>query len=430
MSKEYIERDSAGYPHKVSESAAPAQPGPPSGTCDQKYPKYPHTIGPHEKDAGCLNWKPAAPSPVLTPSAERLQSATDDAFGLAADMKRRHKQQLDYEEAERSVLPVPPPRNQLAKILWDSEIAESNYRGEVKDWAQWPDDFEIQPYCRSTLRQADFILERLRSSSPAVAPTKDINEIAEKIADELCTGAQSKLRMKEVIRKHFESAPAVAGRTQGDTRESFEKWAGDDAGLDLTVGYSQGEWYDNLYQDRATSAAANSWHAALRESAREAPSNKSGRFVESDQEKIWQLVEQWAEVWQADRAKFATQFPAWMVAAATEIFAHDYCDAWNYNEYVSAVCVLLNRHFERESSPEAPSHIECEGCGRSGPLSYVGRTYTPKTSPEAEICGEWGYANNDRAQCQLPKRHEGGCHWEFLENRADAMRAPAVTKEK
>lgn len=36
---------------------------------------------------------------VLTPSAERLQSATDDAFGLAADMKHRHKQQLDYEAA-------------------------------------------------------------------------------------------------------------------------------------------------------------------------------------------------------------------------------------------------------------------------------------------------------------------------------------------
>lgn len=64
-------------------------------------------------------------------------------------------------------------------------------------------------------------------------------------------------------------------------------------------------------------------------------------------------------------------------------------------------------------------------------IEYWVRSASPE-APAApiEICGEWEYANNDRAQCQLPKRHEGGCHWEFLENRADAMLAPAVTKDK
>ena len=66
-------------------------------------------------------------------------------------------------------------REALAKALWDSEIAEAVFKGDssikkVEDAARWPKDSKIQPYCRSTYRQADFILAALCGKAKLPAP--------------------------------------------------------------------------------------------------------------------------------------------------------------------------------------------------------------------------------------------------------------------
>jgi len=120
-----------------------------------------------------------------------------DGFGL------RHEQQLK-EEYERGVgdaknamacrdkwieevgkaLAAPPAqgapgtrealdREQLAKAIWDGEIAESILKKASPlgtTWAQWPEDSARQPYCQSTYRMADFIIKRLAQPG---APTKE-----------------------------------------------------------------------------------------------------------------------------------------------------------------------------------------------------------------------------------------------------------------
>ena len=63
-----------------------------------------------------------------------------------------------------------------------------------------------------------------------------------------------------------------------------------------------------------------------------------------DWDKVHALLEPWQEVWKGDKIKFAAKYPEWMVNAAAEIFAHDICDAWSWNDYVAAATVIMSRH--------------------------------------------------------------------------------------
>jgi hypothetical protein len=78
---------------------------------------------------------------------------------------------------------------------------------------------------------------------------------------------------------------------------------------------------------------------------------------------LWHLHERWEKLWKADKAKYEAKYPKWMVDAATEIFAHDMCDAWSWNEYVKAATVIMYRHFSASESvsgePPAPRCPKC-----------------------------------------------------------------------
>lgn len=72
--------------------------------------------------------------------------------------------------------------------------------------------------------------------------------------------------------------------------------------------------------------------------------------IEPDWDKVHALLEQWAEVWKADKAKFAEQYPQWIQDAAAELFAHDLCDQWAWHDYVKAASVIISRHATSERS--------------------------------------------------------------------------------
>jgi hypothetical protein len=68
------------------------------------------------------------------------------------------------------------------------------------------------------------------------------------------------------------------------------------------------------------------------------------RLTDKDWDTVHELLEPWQKVWSGDRAKFEADYPAWIVDAAAELFAHDMCDAWVWNEYVKAAAVIISRH--------------------------------------------------------------------------------------
>jgi len=68
-----------------------------------------------------------------------------------------------------------------------------------------------------------------------------------------------------------------------------------------------------------------------------------------DWDKVHALLEPWQEVWAGDKAKYLGKYPEWMVNAAAELFAHDICDVWSWNDYVSAAAVIIDRHYKAVS---------------------------------------------------------------------------------
>jgi len=63
---------------------------------------------------------------------------------------------------------APDTRERIAKAIWDGEIAEDERKGNHKDWAPWPADSAIQPYCQSTYRLADAVLTVIESERTAL----------------------------------------------------------------------------------------------------------------------------------------------------------------------------------------------------------------------------------------------------------------------
>ena len=84
-----------------------------------------------------------------------------------------------------------------------------------------------------------------------------------------------------------------------------------------------------------------------------------------DKPEFWHIVhgllEPWQKVWAGDREKFDAEYPQWILDAAAELFAHDMCDAWAWNEYVSAAAVIITRHFNAQ--PPAALIERCAICG-------------------------------------------------------------------
>lgn len=82
------------------------------------------------------------------------------------------------------------------------------------------------------------------------------------------------------------------------------------------------------------------------------PLREGRRDAEVDQvdwDTVHALLEPWQKVWSGDKAKYADKYPDWMVDAAAELFAHDMCDAWGWDTYVSAATVIISRHFSKFS---------------------------------------------------------------------------------
>lgn len=77
------------------------------------------------------------------------------------------------------------------------------------------------------------------------------------------------------------------------------------------------------------------------------------------------LLEPWRKIWEGDREQFKRTFPSWVTSAAEELFAHDLCDAWAWNEYVKAASVIIARHFAArpqtaEQSADRPIKELCD----------------------------------------------------------------------
>lgn len=80
-------------------------------------------------------------------------------------------------EAAAPVSPKPPLREIVARALWNAEIAESERKEGKKNYAQWPEDASLQPYCQSTYRIADALLRELGEAEPVSAkpePPQDV----------------------------------------------------------------------------------------------------------------------------------------------------------------------------------------------------------------------------------------------------------------
>jgi hypothetical protein len=70
-----------------------------------------------------------------------------------------------------------------------------------------------------------------------------------------------------------------------------------------------------------------------------------------DWDKVHTLLELWQKVWEGDRVKYEGEYPAWLLDACGELFAHDLCDQWAWNDYVKASAVIIWRHFQAASGP-------------------------------------------------------------------------------
>jgi hypothetical protein len=79
-------------------------------------------------------------------------------------------------------------------------------------------------------------------------------------------------------------------------------------------------------------------------------------------DKVLKLLEPWQEVWNGDRAQYEQQFPSWMLDAANELFAHDACDAWAWDEYVKAAATIIKRHYDAgaKASQEKVAELEAD----------------------------------------------------------------------
>lgn len=66
---------------------------------------------------------------------------------------------------------------------------------------------------------------------------------------------------------------------------------------------------------------------------------------------IHTMLENWRQLWHGDKASYGDKYPAWMLDAAAELFAHDMCDAWDWNDYVKVACVIISRHYELAAVP-------------------------------------------------------------------------------
>jgi hypothetical protein len=77
-------------------------------------------------------------------------------------------------------------------------------------------------------------------------------------------------------------------------------------------------------------------------------------LTDKEWDTVHELLEPWQKVWAGDRDKFAADYPLWILDAAAELFAHDMCDVWVWNEYVKAAAVIIARHFKPELVERAP----------------------------------------------------------------------------
>ena len=59
----------------------------------------------------------------------------------------------------------------------------------------------------------------------------------------------------------------------------------------------------------------------------------------------------WQEIWLGDRQKFEAKYPDWVLDAAAELFAHDICDRWAWDEYAKAAAVIIKRHWLAAQAP-------------------------------------------------------------------------------
>lgn len=157
-----------------------------------------------------------------------------------------------------------------------------------------------------------------------------------------------------------------------------------------------------------------------------------------DWDKVHALLEPWEKVWEGDKNKFTGQYSQWMIDAAGELFAHDICDKWSWNDYVAASTVIISRHYAAaQPSPDAAKVEEIAreiaekfiepACGsfdssghhrelktiRINQVAAILRRYfpadAPTQSPTQSLCGEFvAYliAGASWFTCALPKDHK------------------------
>lgn len=185
-----------------SESAAPAQPVPPEQVMDEFFNRAVDMY--YEQKDGCSDkghnaycgkicvecvaaeLRARASSPAVAPAQQVVCHKCGESFIFKRDGNRL----LAFVRGHNCAAPAVAgrtQRDQLAKALWDSMIAEERHKGSKQDWAQWPEDAARQPYCKSTFRQADFILAALRESASLNNPSESETKAAKlKLYDLWC----------------------------------------------------------------------------------------------------------------------------------------------------------------------------------------------------------------------------------------------------
>jgi hypothetical protein len=100
------------------------------------------------------------------------------------------------------------------------------------------------------------------------------------------------------------------------------------------------------YEPQANPSSIAIKHSQKETENREMTASLRPQSAEPNWEEVHSLLDKWEKVWNGDKAKFTATYPQWIVDAAGELFAHDICDKWAWNDYVRAAAVIIARHAE------------------------------------------------------------------------------------
>lgn len=299
------------------------------GTCRTASKPATHWIDnlkPHIKTQNCVGWQALPPSPHQSTSFARTGGECSAG-------------------ASSGVAPCHDPGTKGASV--NSESLPPSHEGTEAKLTQFPKGFIAKhptTYLQHSKRIVQLMSEGLHNGKAwkPEAFTR-YNELEDQEAAPTVTVSQGGCTGATVNTTYGERGESGVGTLRERTCEK--------------CGATESDWTKRKRFMLCTTGDIHPWVPSQSSSASEELTPSVNRDW---WDKVWACFEQWQEIWKADRASYEKQYPVWLVRAAEEIFAFDMCDAWSWNDYVKAACVIIDRHFQASvSAPEPDAHL-CE----------------------------------------------------------------------